>query len=134
MAAFCYETIFSDFDRETYVLDQVFEILRNELEQKMKSGESNKTDLDALRNELYTRMAQDLVFQKVLLEAYAQNKSNLAFKVKPNNAYVFHFIPSVKDNIYGISLGPIGSEAICNAIKLRRTHGLNIQLKGFLYR
>ena len=130
LAAFCYEAIFSDFDRETSVIDQVFEIHKNELEQKMKSGESNKTDLDALRNELYTRMAQDLVFQKVLLEAYAQNKSNLAFKVKPNNAYVFRFIPSVKDNIYGISLGPIGSEAICNAIKLRRTHGINIQLIG----
>lgn len=49
---------------------------------------------------------------------------------KPNNAYVLHFIPSVKDNIYGIAIGPIGSEAICNVIKLRRTHGINIQLIG----
>lgn len=130
LAAFCYETIFSDFDREISLIDQVFEKHKNELEQKMKSGESNKTDLDALRNELYTRMAQDLVFQKVLLDAYAQNKANLAFKIKPNNAYGFHLIPSVKDNIYGISLGPIGSETICNAIKLRRTHGINIQLIG----
>lgn len=49
---------------------------------------------------------------------------------KPNNAYVLHFIPSVKDNIYGIAIGPIGSEAICNVIKLRKTHGINIQLIG----
>jgi hypothetical protein len=96
----------------------------------MQSGEINKADLETLRNDLYTRMAQDLVFQKVVMEAYHQNKENLAFKLKPNNAYVFHLIPSIKDNIYGVSLGPIGSEAICNAIKLRRTHGINIQLIG----
>lgn len=130
LAAFCYEAIFSDFDREASVIDQVFEKHKNELEQKMKSGEINKADIEALRNELYTRMAQDLVFQKVLLVAFDLNKANLAFKIKPNNAYGFHLIPSVKDNIYGIAFGPIGSETICNAIKLRRTHGINIQLIG----
>jgi hypothetical protein len=130
LAAFSYEAIFSDFDQDTSVVEQVFEKHKKELEQKMKSGETHKADLDALRNELYTRMAQDIVFQKVLLDAFHQNKANLAFKLKPDNAYVFHLIPSVKDNIYGISLGPIGSEAICNAIKLRRTHGINIQLIG----
>jgi hypothetical protein len=130
LAAFSYEAIFSDFNREASLIDQVFEKHKQELEQKMKSGEINKTDIEALRKDLYARMAQDIVFQKVLLDAYHQNEANLAFKLKPDNAYVFHLIPSVKDNIYGISLGPIGSEAICNAIKLRRTHGINIQLIG----
>jgi hypothetical protein len=130
LAAFSYEAIFSDFDRDASVVEQVFGKHKKELEQKMQSGEFNKADLETLRNDLYTRMAQDLVFQKVLMDAYHQNKENLAFKLKPNNAYIFHLIPSIKDNIYGISLGPIGSEAICNAIKLRRTHGINIQLIG----
>ncbi|MFM6994385.1 MAG: hypothetical protein ACKOWO_04615 [Sediminibacterium sp.] len=130
LAAFCYEAIFTDFNKEVSVIDQVFDKHKKDLEQKMKAGEINMTDLDALRNELYIRMSQDADFQKALLEIYEQNKSNLAFKVKPNNAYVLHFIPSVKDNIYGISLGPIGSEAICNDIKLRKSHGMNIQLIG----
>ncbi|MEN9743292.1 MAG: hypothetical protein RLZZ65_1097 [Bacteroidota bacterium] len=130
LAAFSYEAIFRDFDHAASVVEQVFEKHRKELEQKMMSGAIHKADIETLRNDLYTRMAQDLAFQKVLMDAYQQNKENLAFKLKPDNAYVFHFIPSVKDNIYGISLGPIGSEAICNAIKLRRTHGINIQLIG----
>ena len=49
---------------------------------------------------------------------------------KPNNAYVFHFIPSVKENIYGVSFGPVGSESICNVSYLRKSHGLNFQLIG----
>lgn len=130
LAAFCYEAIFTDFDKEVSAIDQVFEKHKKELTQKIKSGENNMADLKALRYELYTLMAKDHVFQKVLLDTYDQNKFNLAFKIKPNNAYVFHLIPSVKDNIYGIAIGPIGSEAICNVIKLRRTHGINIQLIG----
>lgn len=49
---------------------------------------------------------------------------------KPNNAYVLHFIPSVKDNIYGIAIGPIGSETICNVTNTRKSYGLNLQLIG----
>lgn len=49
---------------------------------------------------------------------------------KLNNAYIFHFIPSVKNNIYGVSFGPVGSESICNVSYLRKSHGLNFQLIG----
>ena len=130
LAAFCYEAIFADIEEELSLIYSVYEKHKNGLELKMKSGEINRANIEAVRNEMYRLMSQDPVFQSLLLDAYQQNKANLAFVVKPNNAYVFHFIPSVKDNIYGIAFGPIGSEAICNAIKLRRTHGLNIQLIG----
>ena len=100
LAAFSYEAIFSDFDRDASVVEQVFGKHKKELEQKMQSRENNKADLETLRNDLYTRMAQDLVFQKVLMDAYHQNKENLAFKLKPNNAYIFHLIPSIKDNAF----------------------------------
>lgn len=50
--------------------------------------------------------------------------------LKPSNAYVLHFIPSVKDNIYGIAIGPIGSETICNVTNTRKSYGINLQLIG----
>jgi hypothetical protein len=94
LAAFCYEAIFTDFDKEVSAIDEVFDKHKKELEQKIRSGEINMTDLIALRYELYTLMAKDHVFQKVLLDTYNQNKFNLAFKIKSNKA-VFHLIPSV---------------------------------------
>lgn len=44
--------------------------------------------------------------------------------------FVFGFIPSVATNIYGIALGPVGSEAICNKPYTKYSHGLNLQLLG----
>jgi len=49
---------------------------------------------------------------------------------KLENSYVFRFLPSVKDNIYGIGIGLFGSEVICNVTHVRRSHGLNIQIIG----
>jgi hypothetical protein len=46
------------------------------------------------------------------------------------NAYVFRFLPSVKDNLYGIGFGLFGSEVICNVSNTRKSHGLNIQIIG----
>ncbi len=44
--------------------------------------------------------------------------------------YVFRFIPSLACNIYGIALGPVGSEAICNLQRTRKSHGINLQIPG----
>jgi hypothetical protein len=49
---------------------------------------------------------------------------------KAENAYVFRFLPSVKDNLYGIGFGLFGSEVICNVSNTRRSYGLNIQIIG----
>jgi hypothetical protein len=46
------------------------------------------------------------------------------------NRYVFRLLPSWSKNIYGIALGPIGSDAVCDAKYPMKTHGVNIQLIG----
>ncbi len=50
--------------------------------------------------------------------------------VKNNNSFGFRIIPSVKDNIYGVAIGLVGSETICNVKNTKKSHGLNIQLIG----
>jgi hypothetical protein len=47
-----------------------------------------------------------------------------------NNAYLFWITPSAKDNIYGVSIGILGSETICNFKNLKNSHGLNLQILG----
>jgi hypothetical protein len=46
------------------------------------------------------------------------------------NAYVLWLLPSAKKNIYGISIGLIGSETICNIKGTKKSHGVNFQLFG----
>ncbi len=46
------------------------------------------------------------------------------------DAYVIGFLPSQRVNIYGLSLGLIGSEVFCNLMHKRNSHGLNLQLFG----
>ncbi len=46
------------------------------------------------------------------------------------NGYVIGLIPSARPNIYGLAIGPIGSESVCNVPYQRRSHGLNVQLIG----
>jgi hypothetical protein len=46
------------------------------------------------------------------------------------NAYVLWFLPSTKKNIYGLSIGLIGSETICNRKGTRKLNGVNLQLFG----
>jgi hypothetical protein len=50
--------------------------------------------------------------------------------IPKRNSYVIGFTPSSKHNIFGLSLGIIGSESICNLNYTRKSHGLNIQLIG----
>jgi len=45
-------------------------------------------------------------------------------------SYVFRFLPSTKKDIYGLSLGLVGSETICNIKGVKNSHGINIQLIG----
>ncbi len=55
---------------------------------------------------------------------------SLEFYKKTKNRYVIWVIPSESKNIYGIAVGPFGSEAICNRPYTKYTHGLNIQIPG----
>jgi hypothetical protein len=46
------------------------------------------------------------------------------------NGYGIWFLPSKADNIYGIAIGPLGSDVICSPTNTKRSHGVNIQLLG----
>ena len=46
------------------------------------------------------------------------------------NRYVVWVVPSDAKNIYGIAIGLVGSEAICNRPYTKFSHGLNIQIPG----
>ena len=46
------------------------------------------------------------------------------------NRYVVWVIPSDAKNIYGIAIGLVGSEVICNKPYTKYSHGLNLQIPG----
>lgn len=50
--------------------------------------------------------------------------------ILPINRYGIGFLPSKAHNIYGLALGLMGSEVICDRNYTRKSHGLNIQLFG----
>ncbi len=57
-----------------------------------------------------------------------QDTTDIEWKSK--NHYVIWFTPSASANIYGIALGPVGSEAICKRPYTKYSHGLNLQIPG----
>jgi len=65
--------------------------------------------------------------------SFSQSDS-LKFDKKAKNHYAIWLIPSASKNIYGIAIGPIGSEAICNRPYTKYSYGLNLQIigQGFL--
>jgi hypothetical protein len=46
------------------------------------------------------------------------------------NYYGIRVIPSRAMNIYGIAIGPVGSEVVCFMPYTKKSHGLNIQIPG----
>jgi len=47
--------------------------------------------------------------------------------------YVIWVVPSLATNIYGIAIGPVGSEVICHSPYAKKSHGINLQIgQGFL--
>ena len=61
--------------------------------------------------------------------SFSQNDS-LKTDRKKVNRYVVWLLPSLATNIYGIAIGPIGSEAFCQRPYTKYSHGLNIQIPG----
>jgi hypothetical protein len=49
-------------------------------------------------------------------------------KKRKVDRYVIWVIPSLATNIYGIAIGPIGSETICHSPYPKKSHGINIQI------
>jgi len=61
--------------------------------------------------------------------SFSQSDS-LEFDKKTKDRFGIWLIPSASKNIYGIAIGPVGSEAICNRPYTKYSHGLNLQLPG----
>lgn len=56
--------------------------------------------------------------------------SSLEFDKKAKDRFGIWLIPSASKNIYGIAIGPVGSEAICNRPYTKYSYGLNLQILG----
>ncbi len=63
------------------------------------------------------------------IQASAQENTSIDY-YRARDRYLIGFMPSAAENIYGIAIGPVGSEAICNRPYTKRSHGINIQLIG----
>jgi len=65
----------------------------------------------------------------VSFPSFSQNETG-ATDQKMKDRYVIWMIPSAASNIYGIAIGPVGSETICNRPYTKYSHGLNLQIPG----
>lgn len=61
--------------------------------------------------------------------SFSQNDT-IKFDKKAKDRFGIWLIPSASKNIYGIAIGPVGSEAICNRPYTKYSHGLNLQILG----
>lgn len=68
------------------------------------------------------------MFLILVSNSYSQLNDSIAKKDKRENAYGFRIIPSLKKNIYGISLGLIGSRSFCKEPYTFKSHGISIHL------
>lgn len=66
----------------------------------------------------------------IILACLGQEKTAYCSDKREINKYIVGFIPSKANNIYGIAIGPIGSEAICNKPYTKYSYGLNLQIPG----
>jgi hypothetical protein len=79
-------------------------------------------------------LAMKRIFILLFAFAYAaisfSQSDSLEFDKKARNRYVIGLVPSAARNIYGIAIGLVGSEAICDRPYTKHTDGLNIQILG----
>jgi hypothetical protein len=81
LAAFCYEAIFTDFDKEVSLIDQVFEQHRMEISEQISSGKKRQP-IHFYQQLFFQKMASDAFFQDALLKYYELNRDNLAFEIR----------------------------------------------------
>jgi len=70
-----------------------------------------------------------IIFSGSAMLAFAQDEMAITDN-KAKNRYMIWMIPSAASNIYGIAIGPVGSESVCNRPYTKFSHGLNIQFIG----
>ena len=82
LAAFCYEAIFHDFDRDVSPISEAYDSEKKKACQKYRPHiTSLDRYLEDVKLELFERMRNDAVLKKELLDYYESNKDKLAFKL-----------------------------------------------------
>jgi hypothetical protein len=69
------------------------------------------------------------IFVNVSNYSYSQNDIQGIDKLT-RDRFIIRLIPSAATNIYGIAIGPVGSEVLCKRYYTKFSHGLNIQIPG----
>lgn len=82
LSAFCYEAIFNDLDQD---VSQIRESYRSEKKNSTEQFRKNMTALDKyledVKEDLFTRMKNNVILQKALLDYYQLHKNDLAFEI-----------------------------------------------------
>ena len=79
LAAFCYEAIFSDFDKDTSQILESYSVAKKmSCQQYRKSITSLEKYLEDVKLDLFNRMKSNAVLKEELLKYYELNRTNLA--------------------------------------------------------
>ncbi|KAB1064724.1 hypothetical protein [Salibacter halophilus] len=82
LEAFCYEGIFNDLVKDSSQIDESYSV---EKTQACKKYRDSITSLDEylkdVRSELFSRMKNDAILERALLDYYGENEDNLAFRI-----------------------------------------------------
>ena len=82
LAAFCYEAIFDDLDKDSSQIDETYSSEKKlACEQFRKDITSLDKYLEDVRLDLFSRMENNAILKQKLLLYYELNKNNLAFKI-----------------------------------------------------
>lgn len=82
LAAFCYEAIFDNLDKDSSQIDEVYKTQKQmACEQYRKNITTLDKYLEDVRLDLFSRMKTNTVLKRKLLLYYELNKNNLAFKL-----------------------------------------------------
>lgn len=71
-----------------------------------------------------------LILALILASCLFSQSESLEFDKRAKDRYIAWFIPSASKNIYGLALGIVGSEAVCNRPYTKYSHGINLQIIG----
>jgi hypothetical protein len=66
----------------------------------------------------------------LFFDSFGQEVAKNQTAKREQNKYIIGFVPSRANNIFGIAIGPIGSEASCHIPYTKYSHGLNLQIPG----
>jgi len=71
-----------------------------------------------------------IIIVSVFVFNFVFSQQDTIIGTNKNNKYIIGLIPSKANNIFGLAVGPLGSEVICNKPYTQFSYGLNLQIPG----